>query len=79
MMKKDKIKSSNQKIRSCIVCGHPLNMHIDEGNYWRCHAFGADFFQCECALRKDKANNKISFYDYDKRVNLQLKELKKHR
>ncbi len=38
----------------CIVCGHPLRDHIDEGEGWRCCASGIDDRQCECFLRKEE-------------------------
>lgn len=61
----------------CCVCGHPLWMHIDERNGWRCHALGPDGYQCECFLRKDKAKGDISYYSLEKRVKEFKRELKK--
>ena len=60
---------------TCIVCGHSLSAHLDEGDGWRCHAFGADGKQCECFLRKDKANGDIYYYSYERRVEEALNEL----
>lgn len=59
----------------CIVCGHPLSAHIDEGDGWRCHCLGEDLKQCECFLRKDKANGDIKYYSLERRVKETLKEL----
>jgi len=59
----------------CCVCGHPLNCHIDEGDYWRCHYMGYDFYQCECVLRKDRARGDINYYDLKRRLKERLKEL----
>lgn len=61
----------------CCVCGHPLSMHIDEGDGWRCHALGPDGYQCECFLRKGKAKGDISYYSLERRVEEFKKELKK--
>ncbi len=52
----------------CVLCGHKLSMHIDEGDGWRCHSLGPDFHQCECYLRKNRAEGDISFYDLKERV-----------
>ncbi len=61
----------------CCVCHHNLNVHIDEGDIWRCHSLGVDGYQCECTLRKKRANNNISYYDLAKRAKDQLEELEK--
>jgi hypothetical protein len=63
----------------CIVCGHSLDAHINEKDIWRCHSLGSDFSQCECVLRKNRAENKIEFYDLKKRVLELTKELKKEK
>lgn len=47
----------------CCVCFHDLDTHIDEGDVWRCHCLGTDANQCECALRKDRAERTIRYYD----------------
>lgn len=61
----------------CIVCGHKLSLHIDEGDQWRCHSIlTPDMYQCECRLRKDVAENNIDWYDHEKRVEQALKEMK---
>ncbi len=60
----------------CCVCLHDLGEHIDEGNIWRCHSLGIDGYQCECALRKDRRENNISFYDLARRTKEQMDELK---
>jgi len=52
----------------CVSCGHVLGMHIDEGDGWRCHSLGPDFYQCECYLRKNRAEGDISYYDIKERV-----------
>lgn len=57
----------------CCVCKHSLDSHISEEKVWRCHQLGEDCFQCECVLRKDRAKNKISYYDF----NLRIKEFNK--
>ena len=59
----------------CCVCNHRLGEHIDEGDIWRCHSLGSDWFQCECALRKDRTDNNISYYDLARRAKEQLDEL----
>lgn len=61
----------------CCVCHHELGYHIDEKDIWRCHSLGADGWQCECILRKDKAKNNISYYDLARRVKEQMEELSK--
>ncbi len=58
----------------CTVCGHKLTTHIDEGGVWRCHSLGQDFYQCECALRKDRAEGNIFYYDLKKRIKEQIEE-----
>jgi hypothetical protein len=60
----------------CCVCHHDLGDHIDEGNIWRCHSLGADGYQCECALRKDRTEKNISFYDLARRAKEQVDEVK---
>lgn len=60
----------------CCVCHHELGLHIDEKDVWRCHSLGADGFQCECALRKNRAEN-ISYYDLSKRAIQQLEDFDK--
>ena len=60
----------------CIVCGHKLSSHVDEGEYWRCHSIATpDLLQCECCLRKDRAGGDITFYDWKKRVEERRKEM----
>ncbi len=59
----------------CCVCGHPLSVHIDEGNGWRCHFLGPDGYQCECFLRKKRTHNDISYYSLRKRIEQFKKEL----
>jgi len=58
----------------CCVCGHSLSSHIDEGEYWRCHAIGSDGSQCECRLLKSVSDD-IQFWNLRKRVEENLKEL----
>jgi len=60
----------------CCVCGHDLGYHIDDNDYWRCHSLGADGWQCECILRKNRAENNISYYDLSRRAMKQMEELK---
>lgn len=44
--------NQNEDVR-CIVCGHKISSHIDEGDGWRCHSILTyDLNQCECFLRK---------------------------
>ena len=64
-----------KKSDTCIVCGHPLSAHLDEGNGWRCHCLGADLKQCECFLRKRAEG--IEYYSYEKRVEQTLKEIER--
>lgn len=52
----------------CCVCGHDLDFHIDEGDGWRCHSLGDDWFQCECWLRKDEIADTKLFYDLKNRI-----------
>ena len=67
----------------CCVCGHVLRNHVDEGNVWRCHSLGQDFYQCECVLRKNRATTKatdpISYYDLRRRANKHLREFEEGR
>lgn len=58
----------------CCVCHHDLDTHIDEGNFWRCHSLGVDFYQCECILSKHKAKDDISFFDLAKRAREQMED-----
>ena len=53
----------------CCVCGHRLSDHVDEDVVWRCHALSPlDGYQCECVLRKDRAEDEgISYYNLEKR------------
>lgn len=60
----------------CCVCHHDLDDHIDEGDFWRCHALGLDHYQCECILSKHKAKNDINFYDLALRAEEQIEELR---
>lgn len=60
----------------CCVCGHPLEDHIDEGDGWRCHCLGPDTNQCECYLRKDRAEGDIRYYDLDRRIAEVCEELR---
>ena len=64
------------KEKICCVCGHKLSLHIDEDDVWRCHTLGPDAYQCECILRKDRAENKINYYDAERRCKEHEKELK---
>ena len=59
----------------CCVCHHNFDVHIDEGDVWRCHSLGIDGFQCECALRKKRADSSISYYDLARRSKEQLEGL----
>jgi len=52
----------------CCVCGHKLSVHIDEGEGWRCHSLGSDGFQCECFLRKDRAEGNMEYYELSRRI-----------
>ena len=62
-------------VEKCCVCHHDLNVHFDEGDFWRCHSLGVDFYQCECILNKHKAKDDISFYDLAKRAKEQIEDL----
>jgi uncharacterized radical SAM superfamily Fe-S cluster-containing enzyme len=54
---------------TCCVCGHSLKSHIDEETGWRCHSVAtADSYQCECFLRKDRAEKNIEYYDLKRRI-----------
>lgn len=61
----------------CCVCHHELGIHVDEGDIWRCHSLAGDGYQCECVLRKNRAENKISYYDLSRRAKEHVMELKK--
>lgn len=52
----------------CCVCGDKLSSHIDEGDGWRCHSISVDGCQCECYLRKGRAQGDINYYDLKKRI-----------
>ena len=74
-MRKEKL---NEKDETCVVCGHPLSCHIDEGDGWRCHCLGADLSQCECYLRKYRdllGEVDITYYSLERRVEEMKKEL----
>jgi len=64
----------------CCVCGHPLDSHRDEGEYWRCHHLDASGYQCECRLiKKTHPQGKerpLSYYDLRRRIESKLKEMK---
>lgn len=60
----------------CCVCAHTLDMHIDEGSGWRCHALGSDGYQCECWLRKGRYES-IRGYSLGTRVQQHLEELER--
>ena len=59
----------------CCVCHHDLRLHIDEKDVWRCHLLGSDGWQCECALRKDRAENNILYYELARRAKEQMETL----
>ena len=59
----------------CCVCGHPLEIHIDEGEYWRCHHLDASGYQCECRLLKRFGDRER--YDLKRRRKEQLESLLK--
>lgn len=67
----------------CCVCGHRLDRHIDEGEWWRCHSLGPDSYQCECRLLKHLdeeyglPNEGIEGYDLGKRIDEVIAELKR--
>lgn len=62
------VTSENVIEEICCVCEHPLESHIEEGDGWRCHHLGKDGYQCECFLRKARADNDIAFYSKEKRL-----------
>ncbi|MBC8503667.1 MAG: hypothetical protein H8D34_02350 [Chloroflexi bacterium] len=59
----------------CCVCGHELDMHINEEGGWRCHSLAGDGYQCECWLRK-RRNKSIQDYSLGKRTREHIAELK---
>ena len=63
------------KQRICIICKHPLNSHLDDGEYWRCHCLSTDGYQCECRVFKKYYFN-LSELDEKIRSNKALKELR---
>lgn len=58
----------------CCVCGHDLDRHLDEGTHWRCYSIGRDYFQCECNLSKQRADNNVNYYDTQKRTILMFEQ-----
>mgnify|MGYP000271124366 CR=1 FL=1 len=65
---------------TCVVCGHPLSAHIDEGEYWRCHCLGPDLYQCECHLPKERAGEEgILYYALELRIKKKIEEIKEGR
>ena len=62
----------------CCVCGHPLELHVEESRdvwfgsaisaWWRCHHLAPDGYQCECRLLKWADGSKLSDYDVDRRA-----------
>ncbi len=68
------------KEEECIVCGHKLCDHIDEGNGWRCHSLGVDTRQCECFLRKHRdlfGEVSLDYYSVQRRVEEAEKEIER--
>ncbi|KXA88567.1 hypothetical protein AKJ57_06700 [candidate division MSBL1 archaeon SCGC-AAA259A05] len=61
----------------CCACGHELSVHIDEGDGWRSHLLDPGGFQCECYLRKGRADGDIEFYSLERRKKRFLEELEK--
>jgi len=60
----------------CCVCGHKLSSHVGEGDFWRCHSLMTfDLYQCECCLRKDRAEGDINYYNTQSRIKEQMLEL----
>ena len=68
----------NDQDNVCCVCGHVLDMHIDEGNGWRCHSLAGDGYQCECWLRK-RRNKSIRSYSLGVRTREHIDELSDQR
>jgi len=60
----------------CCVCGHELDMHIDEDDGWRCHSLAGDGYQCECWLRKGRYKG-IKGYSLGVRTREHTEELKR--
>lgn len=60
----------------CVVCGHSLSSHVDEGDGWRCHSLGPDLKQCECFLRKRKDLGEVdlNYYSLGRRLEEALKD-----
>lgn len=58
----------------CCCCGHKLKNHIDEGDGWRCHNLGQDWYQCECFLRKSQTDNEIKGFDLKLRLQQYIEE-----
>lgn len=62
---------------TCCVCLHELDIHIEESKWWRCHALGPDFTQCECRCLKEIGEEEgLDWYDIDKRMADMLKDMK---
>jgi len=72
--KKDLLKQTEDKKGKCCVCGHDLEHHIDEGTHWRCHSTASDWFQCECNLSKERADNDMNYYDEQRRLILMFEQ-----
>jgi len=70
LTKKTEAKDDVKQGGTCCVCGHPLSLHVDEGEYWRCHALGGDGPQCECRLLKNPGLGEVplEFYEYERRL-----------
>jgi len=64
-----------ERLAVCCVCGHALDHHVSEKDVWRCHCLGADLYQCECALRKNRSKRGISYYDFRLRRNEMREEV----
>ena len=60
----------------CCCCGHKLGSHLDEGDGWRCHSLGSDFYQCECFLRKNRYEEGLKGYDLKARIKQHIREFK---
>jgi len=56
-----------EKLESiCCICGHSLHEHFEEERWFRCHAIGRDYYQCECRIIKD-LETPLEEYNYLKR------------
>ena len=63
--------------KRCVICGHLLSSHVDEGKWFRCHSVSCDGYQCECRILKEVLQEEpLESMDIDTRLqtNLEMME-----